>query len=109
MDPFGTRRSQPFAGRSQIAVELALLVYAALTALVLVRLTLLILGVDYRLWIGRTFYRYTDPVVNLLARLPGADRAIVRNVTLPDLTLLALLLLVPLAMIARGRRDAASG
>jgi hypothetical protein len=109
MDPFGTRRPQPFGGRSQIAVELALFVYAVLTGLVLVRLTLLFLNVDHRLWIGRTFYRYTDPLVDLLARLPGANRAIVREVTLPDLTLLALLLLVPLAMIARGRRDTASG
>jgi hypothetical protein len=109
MEPFGTKQAQPFAGRSQIAVELALFVYAVIAALVLIRLTLLLLYVDHRLWIGRTFYRYTDPIVNLLGRLPGADRTIIRDVTLPDLTLLALVTLVPLAMIARGRRDTASG
>jgi len=109
VDPLRGRRPQPFAGRSQLAVELALLVYAAVAALVLVRIVLLLLAVDHRLWIGRTFYRYTDPVVDLLAHLPGADRVIIRDVTLPDLTLLAALLLVPLAMIARGRRDSMGG
>jgi hypothetical protein len=106
MDPLSGRRAQAFAGRSQIAVELALLVYSAVAGVLLVRIVLLLLEIDPRLWIGRTFYRYTDPVVNLLARLPGADRTIVRDVTLPDLTFLAVLLLVPLAMIARGRREA---
>jgi hypothetical protein len=108
MDPLTPRHPRPFAGRSQVALELALLVYAMISTLVIVRIVLLALGVDHRLWIGATFYRFTDPFVDVLARLPGADRSFVGGVTLPDLTLLALVALVPLAMIARGRRDSAA-
>src|ERR687896_778946 len=108
MDPLTPRHPRPFTGRSQLALELALLLYAAAVALVLARIVLLALGVDHRLWIGRRFYRFTDPIVDALARLPGAERTFVGDVTLPDLTLVALLALVPLGMVARARRLAGS-
>ena len=92
-------------GRSQIALELAILAYASFATLVVARLILRGLGVDHRLWIGRTIYRFTDTIVDGLARLPGADRTFAGDVTLPDLTLAALVALVPLGMIARGRRQ----
>lgn len=104
MDPLAVRPSQPFAGRSELALNLALLVYAGAAALVIVRLILLALAIDHRLWIGATMLRYTDPFVDLLARLPGGDRALLSDVTLADLTLVGLLTLVPIGIIARGRR-----
>lgn len=104
MDPPAVRPSRPFAGRSQLALNLALLAYSCVAALVLVRLVLLALSIDHDLWIGSRFLRYTDPLANALARLPGADRAILGDIALPDLTLAALLALVPIGMIARGRR-----
>ena len=104
MDPLVVRSSRPFAGRSELALNLALLVYSGVAALVLVRLVLLALSVDHDLWVGSRFLRVTDPFADALARLPGADRAFLGDITLPDLTLAALLALVPIGMIARGRR-----
>jgi hypothetical protein len=104
VDPLAVRQSRPLAGRSELALHLALLVYSVIAALVLVRLILLALSIDQSLWIGSRFLRYTDPVADALSHLPGADRAFLGNIALPDLTLAALLALVPIGMIARGRR-----
>ena len=104
MDPLAVRPARPFSGRSELALNLALLVYTGVASLVLVRLILLALSIDRRLWIGATLLRYTDPVADLLARLPGGDRAFIGDITLADLTLLGLLTLVPIGIVARGRR-----
>ena len=108
MDPLAARPPRPMSGRSQIALELAILAYAAFATLVVARLILRGLGVDHRLWIGRSVYRFTDPIVDGLVRLPGADRGFAGDLTLPDLTLAALVALIPLGMIARGRHTPAA-
>ena len=100
-EPFGSWPPRPFVERSQIATELALLGYSALATVTLLRLVLLALNVDHRLWIGRTVYRLTDPVIRVLEIIPGADRNLVGNISLPDLTLAALVALIPINVLAR--------
>ncbi len=89
--------------RSQLAMELALHAYAFVTAAVLFRLVLLLLETPSRLWITDTVFGLTDPIIRPLRLLPGADRQLLAGITLPDATLAALLLLVPLWMLARPR------
>ncbi len=100
-EPFGSWPSRPVFERSQIALELALLAYSALATLVLARLVLLAVGVDERLWVGGFVFRFTDPAVRVFRFLPGSDRLLLGNVTLPDATLLALVASVPIAFLAR--------
>jgi len=100
-EPFGSWPARPFVERSQVALELALLTYAVVATLVILRLILLAIGVDHRLWIGDFVFQFTDPAIMALKLLPGADRPLLRNLTLPDLTLAALVALFPLALLAR--------
>ena len=103
-DPLGLGRGGPLVVRSQLAMEIALNVVALAGGAVLVRALLRALGVDHRVWIGATVYRFTDPVVAAFALLPGGDRRLIGDATLADVTLVALLALVPLALLARAKR-----
>ena len=105
IEPPRLRRRGPQVQRSQLALELALNAYALFGALVLVRLILLLLGVDDRVWIGETIYGVTDPFFWPLTRLPGGTRRLVGDVTLPDVTMVALLALVPLGLMARAGKN----
>ncbi len=84
-EPFGSWPARPFAEQSQIALELALTSYAAIVTLVLIRLLLLAVGVDDRLWVGEFVFQFTDPAVRVLQFLPGSDRTLFGKVTLPEL------------------------
>ncbi|MDQ3043845.1 MAG: hypothetical protein M3R06_01660 [Chloroflexota bacterium] len=75
--------------------------YAFLTAAVLFRLVLVVLDTPERLWIATTVYGLTDPIVRPLRLLPGAERVLFFGITLPDATLVSILMLVPLWMLAR--------
>jgi hypothetical protein len=89
--------------RSQLALEVGLVIYAMGGAVLLVRLVLLLLGVDDRIWVGATIYRLTDSLVWLLTLLPGANRELLGRASLADLTAVAALVLVPLVVLARDR------
>lgn len=91
--------------RSQLALEIALTAYAFLGAALTIRLLLLLLGIGGDVWSGATIRAVTDPFVWPLTLVPGADRPLVGLATLPDFTVAALVVLVPLALLARhGRR-----
>ena len=109
-EPFRPQRGNVQGDRPQLALEILLHLYAFAGVAVLLRLLLRLLDVDRRLWIGATVYRFTDVVASPLSRLPGGDREIIGGATLPDLTLVALLILLPLGVAARagqrGRRGA---
>ena len=105
IEPPRLRRGSSQVIRSQLALELALNAYAVVGAAMVIRVLLLVLRVDDRLWIGATAYRFTDPLVWPLTLLPGADREVIGAATLPDFTLLALLALIPLGLAARGGRS----
>lgn len=103
------RPGAPQVVRSQIALELCLNLYALLGVAILARCLLLALGVDRRLWIGALVYRATDLLALPLTLLPGASRTLIGDAALPDLTLLALLVLVPLGALARAPRRPREG
>ena len=89
--------------RSQLAFEVALTAYALVAAALLLRLVLLLIAVAPRVWSASIVYALTDPIVWPLGLFPGAGRELVGLATLPDLTAVAIVALIPLAMLARSR------
>jgi len=102
-EPFSSWPARPFGERSQVALEIGLIVYSMVATLVLARLVLLAIGIDERLWVGEFVFQFTDPAVRILQFLPGSERTLVGNVTLPDATLAAIIALVSFASLARAR------
>lgn len=86
---------------SQIALEVVVHLYAAVAVLFVARAVLLIGDVDSRVWIGRTIYRFTDPLVVPFSLLPGADRTFIGKFGLADFTILAIVVLIPLSLSLR--------
>ena len=103
-EPFRSGQGNLQTGRPQLAFEILLHLYALAGVMVLLRLLLRLMHVDHRLWIGATVYRFTDVAVQPLAMLPGGKREMIGGATLPDLTLVALFLLLPLGAAAMGNR-----
>ena len=89
--------------RSQLALEVALTVYAAVVAALLVRLGLLALAIPARVWSGEVVYAATAPFVAPLTRLPGGTAGIFGAATLADVTTFVIFALVPLVLLARDR------
>ena len=102
-EPFSSWPARPFGERSQVALEIGLIVYSIVATLVLCRLVLLAIGIDERLWVGEFVFQFTDPAVRILQFLPGSERMLVGNLTLPDATLAAMVVLVSFASLARAR------
>jgi len=90
--------------QSQLALELILNVYAVVSALILIRCLLLLLQVGDRIWIGETVYKISHPFVLPFTLLPGSSRVILGDVTVGDLTLLAIVIMFPLGVYAHGTR-----
>lgn len=104
------RRASSSDASSQIALEIIIHLYALFCVLVVARIVLHVGTVDSRVWIGRLVYRFTDPLVKPFQLLPGADRQLIGTVTLPDLTILAIAILIPLGVsLRRGDRSSATG
>lgn len=99
-EPFRPAQGNLQTARPQLALEILLHIYAFAGVVVLLRLLLRLLHVDHQLWIGATVYRFTDVVARPLGRLPGGEREVIGGATLPDLTLVALLILLPLGAVA---------
>ncbi|MBA2754794.1 MAG: hypothetical protein H0U40_10090 [Chloroflexia bacterium] len=104
--PVEPRRGTISVARSSLAIEVLLNIYALGAMAVVARLVLRGADIPAGLAVGSLVYRWTDPLVAPMAGLPGADRPILGAITLPDLTLAALVALIPLAAVARtaGRR-----
>ena len=105
IEPPRLRRGDQQVIRQQLALELALNAFAAVGALLVARALLRVLEVSPTVWSGRTIYGVTDRMVWPLTILPGADRQLAGAATLADITAVALLLLVPLWLAARSRRQ----
>ena len=103
IDPTRLGRRSPQVRRSQVAIEVALTVYALLGAALILRLVFLAIGVDDRVWAGATVYGLTNRLVWPLTLLPGANRPLLGDAALPDLTAVAVVALVPVALLARDR------
>jgi hypothetical protein len=89
--------------RSQLALEVALTAYALVGAALIVRLALRLLDVPARVWAGGSVYGVTDPLLWPLQRLPGGERELLGAATLSDVTAVAIVALIPMALVARDR------
>lgn len=101
--PVERRRGTINVARSSLAIEILLNIYAIVVVLMLTRLLLLAAGVVPTLPLSSLIYGITEPLMMPFELLPGANTDIIGDVTLPDMTVLALLSLVPLAALARSR------
>lgn len=88
---------------TRILLEIFLHVYALGTAIVLVRTTLRLFGVTENLWVTTLLDQAVLPVIFVLDRIPGGNVGILGPLTLADATLIAGVIVVPLALVARGR------
>lgn len=103
IDPSRLARRGPQLRRSQVAIEVALSVYALIGATLILRLVFLAIGIDDRVWAGAAVYSLTDRLVWPLTLLPGADRPLLGDAALPDLTVVAAVALVPVVFLVRDR------
>ena len=87
--------------RSQIAVRLAIAVYAALCAAMVLRCAVLALAFPDSVGTVRSIISTSSPLVLPLANAPAANRAVIGAATLADLTAALFLLAVPLALLGR--------
>ena len=89
--------------RSHLPLEVGLSAYALVAALLLGRAVFLAVGISDRVWSGAALYQVTEPLVWPLTFFPGAERDLVGRASLPDVTAVGIVALVPLALLARDR------
>ena len=89
--------------RSQVALEVLLVLYAVMATIVLIRTVLVVLHVSDRIWVGSFIYGLTSPVTDVLTVVPGFSRALLGPLTMVDFILLAFVVLFPLGIVATGR------
>lgn len=102
-----TSRRAIQVARSQLAVRLGLAVYSALCAAMLLRAAVLILQFPDTVWTVRWILTTSAPIVLPFRLAPAANRAVVGDATLADVTALLVLFAIPLLLIGRGKRAAA--
>lgn len=90
--------------RSQVAMEILLVLYAVLATIVLIRTVLVLLGISDRVWVGSFIYGLTAPLTDSLAVVPGFSRELLGPLTMVELILLGLVVLFPLGLVATGGR-----
>lgn len=89
--------------RSQLALEVALTAYALVGAALIVRLALRLLNVPPQVWTGERVYALTEPLLWPLRRVPGGAGNVLGAATLADVTAVAIVALIPLALLLRDR------
>jgi hypothetical protein len=90
--------------KSQLALELVLHLYALVGTLIVLRSLFRALGVSADLWVGSAVYGITGPIVAPFELLPGGSFALLRDLTVADATLLAGVVLFPIAVFLAGGR-----
>ena len=98
-----TRRAARVA-RSQVAVRLGLIVYSALSTVLLLRCMVLLLQFPSSVSSVATILAATDPIVFPLTVVPGAHRSILAGLTLADVTAAVVLIAAPLLLVGRQTR-----
>lgn len=102
-NPQTSRRVQE--QRSQVALEVLLVLYTLLATIVLMRTVLVLLHVSDRIWTGSFVYSLTAPVTSALERVPGFTVELLGPLTLVDLLLVGAVLLFPLGLLATSTRS----
>lgn len=100
--PHARRRVQE--QRSQVALEVLLVLYAIVATVVIARTVLILLSVSDRIWIGRLIYGMTSLFTEPLSTVPGFSVQLVGPLTMVDLLLLGLVALFPLGLLATSKR-----
>lgn len=90
--------------RNQVALEVLMVIYALAATAIIVRTIVLLLGISDRIWIGRVIYGATSVVTDPLQNVPGFGTQLVGPLTMVDLLLLAVVILVPLGLLASSPR-----
>ncbi|HYH10725.1 MAG TPA: hypothetical protein VD789_00110 [Thermomicrobiales bacterium] len=88
--------------RSYALTIVALNVYAAISAVIVLRTVLVAFDATESIWMGRFVFGPTSRVTGLLEVLPGATREVLGPFNAIDLSLVGLVLLFPLGMVASG-------
>lgn len=88
--------------RTRALLEIALWVYAILSALIVARIIILAFNVQGNIWIVEFIDRLTHNFVWPLQALPGGSTRIAGNLTLTDVTLITFVILVPMLLMALG-------
>lgn len=100
--PQARRRAQE--QRSQVALEVLLILYAIAATVVIARTVLILLHISDRIWIGRMVYGLTSLLTDPLSSVPGFSAELVGPLTMVDLLLLGLVALFPLGLMATSKR-----
>lgn len=103
LTPYRIERRGPEVLRSQLALEVGLALYAALSALLLIRVTFLFTGIGGLNGAGRVVFAASDPLLAPFGLIPAAQRPLLGSATLGDLTALGLVVLIPLTLLMRNR------
>ncbi len=98
-----TRRSVQ-EQRSQVAIEIVMVLYAIATTIVVARTVLILLHISDRVWIGRVIYGLTSMITDPMSMLPGFSVELVGPLTMVDLLFLGLIALFPLGLVATSKR-----
>lgn len=100
------QRSNRRAGqvaRSQLGVRLGLALYAALSTAMGLRVLLLVMGLPTTVWSVEALIVISDFIVLPFTLLPGAERPLVLNLTLADISASLILLALPFPLLGRRR------
>jgi hypothetical protein len=100
--PQARRRAQE--QRSQVALEVLLIIYAIGATVIVARTVLILLHVSDRIWIGRVVYGSTSLLTDPLGSVPGFSAQLIGPLTMVDLLMLGLVALFPLGLMATSRR-----
>lgn len=103
MIPFQHRSNRRAAqvARSQLGVRLGLALYAALSAAMGLRILLLVMGLPTTVWSVQALLAFSDFIVLPLTFLPGADRPVIFNLTLSDISAALVLVALPFPLLGR--------
>ncbi len=95
-------RRRPEGGSgARLLAQMGIALYSLIASFIIIRSLLLSIGIADNLWVGSVIYGFTDPVADLLKLVPGGDFEIVGRLTVADLTMLAAVIAVPAAIVAR--------
>jgi uncharacterized protein YggT (Ycf19 family) len=86
---------------ARLLAQMGVAAFALASAFVIIRSLLLSVGIADNLWVGSVIYRLTDPIANVVKIVPGGDLELVGRLTLADLTMLAMVVVVPAAIVAK--------
>lgn len=100
--PQARRRAQE--QRSQVALEVLLVLYAIVSTIIIARTVLILLHISDRIWIGRVIYGMTSLITDPLSSVPGFSVELIGPLTMVDLLFLGLVALFPLGLMATSRR-----